>query len=400
LKIRKKEEIGETTGPPKEKQEGSEENPEIQENSEKIEGSKKESLIQVVQEFTIENEGSKKFVGKTVGNNSVIGKRQEKKVQKIGEEFNHTQRNNDKVVQKGSSNANQENDYLTEYEMISREIDNEYNPKKDDIFCSEIKSTYIKRIDTVHYIKWLHKSNEDEERILYMRTRLDNFNQIMKLRMALYRSNFDVIGLCKIWEEFDVDDLPIIGGRIEKKFNIKEKGQIRYYWNTLNRLGNGILDKEDTQVFMDPDNDDHMLGWKKYGDKQKILHVMSIMLRTKIQNRMSMIGKDNKMELKMNRDYWERFNVYWRSFIRTAYTTNWSWDEFIKKAQVGIQGFMIQEEMITQENWKEMKDLSVEEIFADLERPSMFADRTIRNLFWTVRAMDFRFIQGYLAALD
>jgi hypothetical protein len=316
---------------------------EVQKEEEKI------NHIQSCNEKVVQLENSETL--KTVEELKVVRESLEKEVQNVRKENNHSQSYNDNVVQERSSSNNQEDD-----KMINQPIEGKYDSRKNDILCSEIKSTFIKRIDIVHYIKWLHRSNEEEEKIKYMRTKLDEFNLIMQLRMTLHRSNLDIIGLCKNWDKFDVQDLPIITGTIEMKFNMKEKGQMLYFWNTLWMIGKGILDVEEKEVFMNPNNGEHIIAWKNFSDKKKILHMMSILFITKVEKRLMMIGRDNKMELKMNRDYWEQFNIHWRSYIKTAYMINWNWNEFMKKEQVGIQGLLVQLEIIRKENWEEMKD--------------------------------------------
>jgi hypothetical protein len=120
----------------------------------------------------------------------------------------------------------------------------------------------------------------------------------------------------------------------------------------------------------------------------------------KVEKRLLMIGRDNKMELKMNGDYWEQFNTHWRSYIKTAYMINWNWNEFMKKEQVGIQALIVQLDIITKDNWEEMKDRSTEEIFIELDTPRNKVDKKIKNLYLTRREQNRRTINGLILGMD
>jgi hypothetical protein len=185
LETKKKEKIGETTSPPNIEEEGSRINSEVQ---------------NAVQDFREKTEGSKqndktKTVGKLEKPKKVVQGNKNNQIKKV----NHSQRSGKREVQNDSSNFNQQ-DSLSENNQL-----NQFNQLIDriqylnDYFESQIKVTFIRRVESKYYIRWLHNDQEEEEKINYIHKRLEIYNQLLELRMILHRSNYDVLRMCKTW---------------------------------------------------------------------------------------------------------------------------------------------------------------------------------------------------------
>jgi hypothetical protein len=167
--------------------------------------------------------------------------------------------------------------------------------------------------------------------------------------MVLYRSNLNILGLCRTWDTIKVEDLPVKGGRLERKFNIKESAQVMYFWRYLNRL---IIDEfnEAPDMYCSPEEDRYEVLRERYGDRKKILYLMLLLLDYRVSQRIRMLGGDDQRELNTNREYWEEFNAYWRLLMAIAFREAWNWKEFSKKAELMVKNLLILEKVITTEN--------------------------------------------------
>jgi hypothetical protein len=214
--------------------------------------------------------------------------------------------------------------------------------------------------------------------------------------------------MCKTWDDMDVDDLPIISGRIYLEFNMKESAQMLYFSNYIDELGGfncsdlEFYSKSHEEALWEYEN----VIWKLKKDKQKILILLENLLYAKVYNRMKMLGRDDPDELNRNEEYWEKFNIHWRTFIAIARKVNWNWNEFDIKAVDMVKKFLKLENYISEvmygriiENTgKRIEDLSLEE-FMKYYHGILLPNKYVKNMWETQTKNRSRYRKFYMEGL-
>jgi hypothetical protein len=257
---------------------------------------------------SIRNIEGKKTVENLKGKISEEGKNNTNVVQQETLQFNHFQEDDKKIVQQRSSQINHsQNDRPNQQELQ----DNQAIQNDNNQFNLEIKSSYLKRLGIYHSFRWLHKSDRNPEEISYSKNQFANYNQVLKLRMTLFLSNFNILELCRTWEQINVEDSQIICKNKFPIMNLKENAQVMYFWKYLDSLIREEFN-DDPYVYSRPSIKEQKKIWMGYSDRKKILLMLLYTLRHVIVNRQDILIRDLKEELKANENFWGSFALRWK----------------------------------------------------------------------------------------
>jgi hypothetical protein len=213
--------------------------------------------------------------------------------------------------------------------------------------------------------------------------------------MTLHLSNFNILELCRTWEQINAEDSQIVCKNKYPIMNLKEKAQVMYFWKYLNSLIRKEFN-DDPYVYSRPNRQEQKKVWMGYSDRKKIIMMLLYTLKQLVVNRQDILIRDLKEEIQANENFWGSFALRWKYLIAIAYKTNWDWREFTKEAEPRIKELWSIEGILKEKGMKKSLDKLLYKMFW----PWKHRYTHIQSWFKTERTVCVEYIEEYLMVLD